>query len=114
MELFAEPIPDLPGVPSALLDVLRAGMANDPAGRPTAEQLRDMLAAVPLGGPAMGTPVSGAPFSNGPWAFGAGAELPAEPPTSLRVPSSIEPSDDTTVPARRPRRLRWLFGDSGR
>jgi len=48
MELFSEPVPDIPGVPRALMDVLRAGLANDPARRPTAAQLRDMLAATPL------------------------------------------------------------------
>ncbi|HEY3008603.1 MAG TPA: protein kinase [Micromonosporaceae bacterium] len=48
MELFRQPIPDLAGVPRPLLDVLRAGMANDPAARPTAEQLRDLLAALTL------------------------------------------------------------------
>lgn len=51
MELFNEPIPDLPGIPTALLDVLRQGMANDPRQRPTAERLRDMLAALSLGPP---------------------------------------------------------------
>lgn len=48
MEMFAEPIPDLPGVPPAFTDLLRAGMANDPAGRPSAGQLRDSLATMPL------------------------------------------------------------------
>jgi serine/threonine protein kinase len=142
MELFAEPIPDLPGVPSALLDVVRAGMANDPAARPTAGQLRDMLAAVPLGGPVTGTPVSGAPFSHGPWAFGAGAPpwssqpsasqpapAPSQPapspsqpaaspsqpvPSSQHAASSAEAlGSDATVPTRRPRRWRWFFGGLG-
>jgi serine/threonine protein kinase len=81
MELFAEPIPALPGVPASLLDLLRYGMANDPADRPTAAQLRDLLAAVsldtpdtgvppiPLGSPAVpvsGVPVSGVPVSGVP------------------------------------------------
>ena len=46
MELFDRPIPDLPNVPRALLEVLRYGMANDPRARPTAEQLREMLTGV--------------------------------------------------------------------
>ena len=50
MELFDEPIPDLPGVPRELTDVLRAGMANDPAARPSAAQLRDLLAATLIPG----------------------------------------------------------------
>jgi serine/threonine protein kinase len=44
VELFGKPIPDIPGIPRALTDVLRYGMANDPKARPTAEQLRDLLA----------------------------------------------------------------------
>jgi serine/threonine protein kinase len=48
MDLFAEPIPDLPGVPPALMSVLRLGMANEIEERPTAERLRDLLVAVPL------------------------------------------------------------------
>jgi serine/threonine protein kinase len=48
MEMFAEPIPDLPGVPPAFTDLLRTGMANNPADRPSAGQLRDSLATMPL------------------------------------------------------------------
>jgi len=51
MDLFHQPIPDLPGEPPALTQVLRYGIANDPAARPTAEQLRDLLTGVQLGGP---------------------------------------------------------------
>jgi serine/threonine protein kinase len=53
MELFHRPIPDIPGIPRALTDVLRYGMANQPKARPTAEQLRDLLAGLNLrpGGP---------------------------------------------------------------
>ncbi|HYN96087.1 MAG TPA: serine/threonine-protein kinase, partial [Pilimelia sp.] len=60
MEMFSEPIPDVPGVPADLMSVLRAGMANEPTDRPSAEQLRDMLAALPLGPPPV-APISGAP-----------------------------------------------------
>ncbi len=48
LELFDEPIPDLPDVPVELLDVLRAGMVNDLADRPTAEEMRDRLAALAI------------------------------------------------------------------
>jgi serine/threonine protein kinase len=48
MELFDRPIPDLPGVPADLLEVLRSGMVNDPAARPRAAILRDRLAALTL------------------------------------------------------------------
>ncbi|GAA4460874.1 serine/threonine-protein kinase [Phytohabitans houttuyneae] len=51
MELFNQPIPDLPGVPAALMEVLRRGMANEPESRPSAEQLRDMLTGVSLSEP---------------------------------------------------------------
>lgn len=44
MDLFHQPIPELTGVPHQLTQVLRYGMANDPKDRPTAEQLRDLLA----------------------------------------------------------------------
>jgi serine/threonine protein kinase len=43
MDLFAEQIPDLPGVPADLTALLRRGMSNDPALRPTATQLREDL-----------------------------------------------------------------------
>lgn len=48
LDLFERPIADLPGVPAPLLDLLRVGMANDPAARPGARQLRDHLAALRL------------------------------------------------------------------
>jgi eukaryotic-like serine/threonine-protein kinase len=44
VDLFDKPIPDIPGIPRALTGVLRRGMANEPSVRPTAEQLRDLLA----------------------------------------------------------------------
>ncbi|MFC0002633.1 serine/threonine-protein kinase [Micromonospora siamensis] len=69
LEMFHQPIPGLPGVPEELVDVLRAGMANDPEDRPSAVELRDLLAALPLAGPAhpiSGAPISGAPTSGGP------------------------------------------------
>ncbi|MBB4696362.1 serine/threonine protein kinase [Actinoplanes abujensis] len=51
MDLFHQPIPDLPGVPPALTHILRWGMANDPARRPTAQQLRELLTNVQLNPP---------------------------------------------------------------
>ena len=83
MELFHKPIPDLPGVPHALTDVLRQGMANDPAARPTAAQLRELLTGLRVDGP-------------GP------AHVPAP---------RIMPGDDTPTVHRpvKPRK-RWLFG----
>jgi hypothetical protein len=48
LDLFDVPIPDLPDVPVDLLDVLRAGMANDADQRPSAAQVRDRLAGLPV------------------------------------------------------------------
>jgi serine/threonine protein kinase len=93
LELFAQPIPDLPGIPRALVDVLRCGMANEPADRPSAEQLRDRLAAVPLGPPPAGYP-----------------SLPGPPAVP---PASVAPFDDATptVPtALWRRRMQWFLG----
>jgi eukaryotic-like serine/threonine-protein kinase len=47
-ELFKEPIPDLPGVGPALLDLLRQAMHNDPTARPAAGEFRDRLADLPI------------------------------------------------------------------
>jgi serine/threonine protein kinase len=50
VDLFSKPIPDIPGIPRPLTDVLRYGMANEPRARPTAEELRDVLAELDLRG----------------------------------------------------------------
>jgi len=50
MQLFDEPVPDLPHAPAALVALLRWGMSNDPDTRPTAAQLRDRLAALRMDG----------------------------------------------------------------
>jgi serine/threonine protein kinase len=68
LDLFEQPIPDLPRVPAALLDLLRMGMANDPLARPTAGRLRDLLAALPM---------SREPGGRG---VRASAAVPAQPP----------------------------------
>lgn len=43
VDMFAEPVPDLPGIPPELIALLRRGMANDPTRRPSAAELRDEL-----------------------------------------------------------------------
>ena len=48
MDLFTEPIPDLPNVPAGFLELLRRGMANEAEHRPSAEEMRDLLAGVHL------------------------------------------------------------------
>jgi serine/threonine protein kinase len=50
IELFAEPIPEVAGCPEALVAVLRKGMANDPAKRPTARDLSELLDRLSLDG----------------------------------------------------------------
>jgi eukaryotic-like serine/threonine-protein kinase len=65
VDMFAEPIPDLPGVPHELTALLRRGMANDPDERPTAIELRDQLMALRLDAPPSAPP----PVDPGPMAF---------------------------------------------
>jgi serine/threonine protein kinase len=93
LELFERPVPDLPGVPVELTDVLRAGLTNDPSSRPSAAELCDRLAALSLYPP--GTVRTRA----------AGGPAPAvnRPPT-VRGPVG-EPvlSPDPTVPLARQR-----------
>jgi serine/threonine protein kinase len=43
MDLFLRPVPELPGVPRAFIDLLRRGMNNDPRGRPSAQELLQEL-----------------------------------------------------------------------
>jgi serine/threonine protein kinase len=60
LELFDQPVDDPPGVPEALVAVLRAGLDNDPSARPSAVTLRHLLAALPLPGqPAPGVEPAG-------------------------------------------------------
>ncbi|MFI5835237.1 protein kinase, partial [Micromonospora sp. NPDC051300] len=100
LEMFQHPIPGLPGVPEELIDVLRLGMSNDPGERPSAVELRGMLAALPLD---PGTPA--APFvgTGGPYGRPGG-------------PSPRQPvkDDHPTVPARSRRwPRRWFLGGAG-
>jgi eukaryotic-like serine/threonine-protein kinase len=52
VDMFDQPIPDLPGAPAELMRLLRAGMANDEGARPTALDLRDALQALRVEGDA--------------------------------------------------------------
>lgn len=120
MELFDQPIPDLPGVPSAFMDLLRLGMANDPAARPSAAQLRDRLAALPLGDstaryvsplPPRPEPIS----LSRPAAPATGPVLPHVPPQGRgpgpEVPRATAP--DAAATGRRRDRLPWLIAGIG-
>src|SRR5918911_1190201 len=46
VDMFAEPVPDLPGVPHEMMQLLRAGMSSDETVRPSAAELRDRLMAL--------------------------------------------------------------------
>ncbi|WP_051105102.1 serine/threonine-protein kinase [Catelliglobosispora koreensis] len=64
IELFTEPIPEVDGCPEELIAVLRLGMTNDPAKRPTARALEELLVNVDLNGG--GRPVHGPVPDDGP------------------------------------------------
>lgn len=88
IELFAEPIPEIAGCPDALVAVLRKGMANDPAKRPTAREFGEQLRKVSLD-----------------------PEVPSAPTTSSGKPPVKTPEEGPpTVVARRRSFFAWLFG----
>ncbi len=104
MDLFNQPIPELPGVSRSLTEVLRWGMANDPRARPTGEQLRELLTGVQLQpGNAAGPPS----------AYQAPAFIPpprAVPPASEDdTQTVIYPTRDAPSPSLK-KRLFGLFG----
>ncbi|MGK5743270.1 protein kinase domain-containing protein [Micromonospora sp. URMC 103] len=116
LEMFNQPIPGLPGVPDELVDVLRAGMANDPADRPSAVDLRAMLSALPIeptvapvSGTPTGVPVSGGSRSSDPYATGRAAQPLPRPPAEDAHPTLPGPAP---VGGRRWRR-RWFLGGAG-
>jgi eukaryotic-like serine/threonine-protein kinase len=104
MELFDKPIPDLPGVPRALTEVLRYGMSNEPRARPTAEQLRDLLTGLQLGPSGNHGPPAGA--------YRAPVYVPPRP-VPPAAPTRDLPDDTPTVKSDRRRRRRWPFGGFG-
>ncbi|TDC80725.1 serine/threonine protein kinase [Micromonospora sp. KC606] len=106
LEMFNQPIPELPGVPTELVDVLRAGMSNDPGARPSAIELRDLLRALPLdsaSSPVSGAPVSGAPHSGGATTGGRYLVDLSGPPRPPVEGPAVPPS----------RRRRWFLGGAG-
>ncbi|MEH0841426.1 serine/threonine-protein kinase [Micromonospora sp. CPCC 205711] len=114
LEMFHQPIPELPGVPPELVHVLRAGMSNDPAERPSAIELRDLLLALPLDpapAPVSGAPVSGAPISGSP--VGGRATTGSPYPPVGTGPRSPAESDHPTVPHAGRRWRRWFLGGAG-
>jgi serine/threonine protein kinase len=123
IELFDRPIPDLPGVPADLLDLLRAGMSNDAGGRPTAEELRDGLGSLPLQPAPVpaddAVRVTPAPASR-PRAWSMltqprPADPPVPPPPASPAdrpapPGEAPPDPEATVPHQRDR---WPFIGAG-
>jgi serine/threonine protein kinase len=98
IELFAEPIPTIAGCPEGLVAVLRLGMANDPAKRPTARALEELLATCDLDPPAV-VPRPYAPAPSRP---------PRRPSHPHHFPSS--PLDGPpTAPSRPPSRFSRLI-----
>ncbi|MCX4469583.1 protein kinase [Micromonospora sp. NBC_01655] len=123
LEMFHQPIPGLPGVPEDLLDVLRAGMVNDPGARPSAVELRGLLAALPLdpvSAPVSGAPVSGGPSSGGP-TIGSTTGSPSTSGGLYGTGQSGRPAprppvedDHPTMPTTSGRRWRrWFLGGAG-
>jgi eukaryotic-like serine/threonine-protein kinase len=111
MDLFHQPIPDLPGVPSALTEVLRYGMANDPRARPTAEQLRELLTGLQLNTNGRSGP---------PTLYRSAAFVPPQytqprpvPPVSPTLDRSDETPTVHTNPKRPRGKRKWLFGGFG-
>ena len=112
LEMFNQPIPGLPGVPEGLIDVLRAGMANDPGDRPSAVELRGLLASLPLdptSAPVSGAPVSGVPVSGGQTHSGSYPDGPS----GQSVPRPSTEDTSPTVPDGRRWRRRWFLGGAG-
>ncbi|MEU7903321.1 serine/threonine-protein kinase [Actinoplanes sp. NPDC049118] len=117
MDLFNHPIPELPGVPRALTEILRYGMANDPRARPTAEQLRELLGGLHLGPPGQQQPP--------PTIYRASTFQPPAPrpmPLDPRPRPPVSPTRDVhggdetpTVhtDGRKRGKRKWLFGGFG-
>jgi hypothetical protein len=125
MALHRQPIPEIPGVPPELTEVLRQAMASDPARRtPSVAALRDALtdlrlarhAAAPLpfspahppvppaaipSGPATGLP-TGSPFATGPSPYGMpSGHPPAGPPGTKGGPGGEPVRAHLTSPGLR-------------
>jgi eukaryotic-like serine/threonine-protein kinase len=117
LEMFDQPIPDLPGVPPALTEVLRLGMANDPAARPSARQLRDLLAALPLGpAPAPATAPPATQPAAQPTVYLSHSAYPPQPsPAPRPAPPASHPPAPHPVggPERSFRPMPWLIGTVG-
>jgi len=116
LEMFNQPIPGLPGIPEELIDVLRAGMANDPGERPSAAELLGMLAALPIepapppaggvGGASTGGASAAGIATSGAYAPGRSTQPLPRPPAEEAHPTVTAPS----ASAGRRWRRRWFLG----
>ncbi|GAA2528325.1 hypothetical protein GCM10010434_090780 [Winogradskya humida] len=116
MDLFNRPIPDLPDIPRALIEVLRYGMHNEPRARPNAEQLHDLLADLRIDPPAGTAPAVYRASTFVPPAPRPVSTPPAPSPQPRPIPP-VTPTRDTadetptvhTGDQKRGKR-KWLFG----
>jgi tRNA A-37 threonylcarbamoyl transferase component Bud32 len=109
MDLFNQPIPDLPGIPGALTEVLRYGMANDPRARPTAEQLREMLGGLHLGVGGKQAPPTVYRSST----FMTPDPRPVPPVSPTREVHGADETPTVHTEGRKRGKRRWLFGGFG-
>jgi serine/threonine protein kinase len=109
IRLHEEPLPDIPGVPIGLTNVLRQGMAAEPEHRyPTAAAFRDALAAASLDEETVTTPISAPPkgwtpppyaqTSGPPAQFAQTSAPPAPPPYNPGPPPPYQPARQTSTP----------------
>ncbi|MEU9509432.1 serine/threonine-protein kinase [Micromonospora sp. NPDC048170] len=113
LEMFHQPVPGLPGVPAEMIDVLRVGMSNDPGERPSAVELRSLLAGLsldPAGSPAGGAGVPGAPVSGGSGPVGPYAVDRVSQPAPRPPVEDLHPTVPTVGQRRR---RRWFLGGAG-
>ncbi|MGH8879821.1 MAG: serine/threonine-protein kinase, partial [Stackebrandtia sp.] len=117
MSLFGEPIADVSGVSQVMLGMLRAAMTNNPAGRPSALQFRDMLDSVPMAAATGAIPVTRPAAESGAEPAGGLPAEPVSPPPMVtteapdrsaqswpgRLPSPPDPRRDSPRPSPRPR-----------
>jgi serine/threonine protein kinase len=103
MDMFHQPIPDLPGIPLILTEVLRYGMANDPRARPTAEQLHELLSGLEL---------KPAPAQSASTTYRSSTFVPPRPVSPVLPVSPTRGDETPTVSSELPKRSRrkWLFG----
>ncbi len=116
------PVPDIPGAPPALVDVLRRAMAYESANRPSgAAELRDALAAVDLSATTTPTapvtraapvPQAPGPYASGPQGAGPYGPVPQATGPQGNGPTAGEARDwiTTAPPNRRPKSSGGLNG----